>query len=88
MWKVKAVIEINEIPKDKLNAVEAALKPELGMELRGVRTSLTMSSERLKLIIEAPDYSAFRAAVNNILRLLNTALEVLSSVDALKEEHQ
>lgn len=60
-------------------AVWRALLPESGVALRSVRVRLTLSGDRLGVVIEAEDESALRAATNSFVKLVYLALEVLGA---------
>ncbi len=79
--KVSAVIVINPIDDEVADALLSALKPELLTEMRGVKTTVRkVGRGTLEISIEALTYSAFRAAVNSSLRLIDTALRLLEKV--------
>lgn len=58
------------------DAVEAALRPEMGADVPGSRAALARRGATLDLSIEAEDAGALRAAVNSHLRWVRLALDV------------
>lgn len=58
------------------DAVEAALRPELGADVPGSRTALRRDGLALVLDVEAEDAGALRAALNSYLRWVQLALDV------------
>ena len=58
------------------DAVEAALRPELGDDVPGSRSALRRDGATLVLDLEAEDAGALRAALNSYLRWTQLALDV------------
>ena len=54
-----------------------SLKPELEIRLRGVKACIELKEKELLVTIEAPDYSALRAASNSLLRLMSMILTTI-----------
>ena len=79
--RISAVIVIDPIDDEVADALLNALKPELLTEMRGVKATVRrVGKGALEVSIEAPTHSAFRAAVNSSLRLIDTALKLLERV--------
>jgi KEOPS complex subunit Pcc1 len=58
------------------DAIEAALRPELGDDVPGSRSQLARDGATLILDLQAEDAGALRAALNSYLRWVQTALDV------------
>ncbi len=77
----RAIIELGS--HEIASAVAKALTPEAEIRLRGVKTRISIVGESvIELIIEAPDYSSFRAAVNAMLRLMSSTLELIKKISS------
>lgn len=72
----RARIELALDASGEAEAVEAALRPEMGADVPGSRASLERRGLLLVLRIEADDPGGLRAALNAYLRWVRTALEV------------
>ncbi|MCD6428373.1 MAG: CTAG/PCC1 family protein [Desulfurococcales archaeon] len=84
---LKAVIELDNT--EVASAVIKALAPEAEIKLRGVRTEIRLiGGTVIEIVVEAPDYSAFRAAVNALLRLTSSTLELIKELSGLAFQHQ
>jgi tRNA threonylcarbamoyladenosine modification (KEOPS) complex Pcc1 subunit len=58
------------------DALEAALRPEMGSDVPGSRATLERQGSTLLLRLEAEDAGALRAALNAYLRWASLALDV------------
>ena len=75
----KAVIELDSA--EVASALVRALAPETEIKLRGVRSEIRLIDDSaIEITVEAPDYSAFRAAVNALLRLTSSTLELIKEL--------
>ncbi len=76
----RAVVELGEA--EIASAIIKALAPEAEIKLRGVKSELRIINDTaIEIVVEAPDYSAFRAAVNAILRLMSSTLELIKELN-------
>jgi len=76
----RAVIELGKA--EIASAIIKALAPEAEIKLRGVKSELRIINDTaIEIVVEAPDYSAFRAAVNAILRLMSSTLELIKELN-------
>lgn len=73
-------ILLDDIPEDLRETLVKSLKPETKGEMRGVKTNISLVEEGVKIEIHAPNHSAFRAALNSILRLSNTVLNLIDEL--------
>jgi len=73
-------ILLDDIPEDLRKALVRSLKPETEKEMRGVKASIDLVKEGVKIEIHAPNHSAFRAALNSILRLSSTVLNLIEEL--------
>ena len=77
----RAIIELGS--HEVALTIVRALTPEAEVRLRGVKARVSIVGESaIELIIEAPDYSSFRAAVNAMLRLMSSTLELIEEVSS------
>ncbi len=75
----RAVIELDSA--EIASAIIKALAPETEIKLRGVRSVLRLINDTaIEIAVDAPDYSAFRAAVNALLRLMSSTLELIKEL--------
>jgi len=77
-------ILLDDIPDDLREMLVESLKPETKGEMRGVKANISLVKEGVRIEIYAPNHSAFRAALNSLLRLSNT---VLSLIDELRRRN-
>lgn len=54
------------------------LVPECKVKLRGVKVDLSLSGNRVDVVVEADDESALRATLNSIIKLTYLILEVVN----------
>jgi|GEM_PF-1864859 len=71
---------LDGIPEDLRETLVKSLKPEAESELRGVRASISLIEGGVRIEIRAPNHSAFRAALNSILRLTSTVLNLIDEL--------
>ena len=69
----RAVIEI-ETKNPEL--ITDALKPELKEDFQRTKIDIIPGDKKIKLMIDAEDVSALRAALNSYLRWINLAMEI------------
>ena len=75
----RAVIELNSA--EIASAIIKALAPETEIKLRGVRSELRLIDDTaIEIVVESPNHSAFRAAVNALLRLMSSTLELIKEL--------
>jgi len=78
----KLLIELEDA--ELASALYKVLHPEVNIRLRGVKSGLQLIDGRfIELTIEAPDYSAFRAAVNSLLRLMALSIRLIEVLKSL-----
>ncbi len=73
-------ILLDDIPEDLRKTLVKSLKPEMESEMRGVRASISLVEDGVKIEIHAPSHSAFRAALNSALRLSSTVLNLIDEL--------
>ncbi len=73
-------ILLDDIPEDLRETLVKSLKPETESEMRGVRANIGLVEEGVKIEIHAPNHSAFRAALNSVLRLSSTVLNLINEL--------
>ncbi len=80
--KANAVVRVPFQSEKQLNALVDALTPEVLRQV-GVRSKvmLTTNQQNLVLTVEAEDTVALRAALNAYLRWINSAINVLGSLE-------
>ena len=69
----KAEIEI-EVSDPQV--IISTLKPEIEEEISRIRIEMTARPGAIKILIEAEDTSALRAALNSHLRLIDLAMKI------------
>ena len=73
-------ILLDDIPEDLIETLVKSLKPEMKSEMRGVRADISSEEKGVKIEIHAPNHSAFRAALNSVLRLSSTVLNLIDEL--------
>ncbi len=73
-------ILLDDIPEDLRETLIKSLKPEMESEMRGVRASISLVEDGVRIEIRAPNHSAFRAALNSVLRLSSTVLNLIDEL--------
>lgn len=72
----RAELELALDTPSQADALEAALRPEMGADVPGSKATLERRGTTLVLRLEAEDAGALRAALNAYLRWASLALEV------------
>ncbi|MCW4006347.1 MAG: KEOPS complex subunit Pcc1 [Candidatus Bathyarchaeota archaeon] len=76
-----ATVRLHFSSQKRLNALIVALKPELDHQLTNRSTvNLTREGDTLILNVQATDTTALRAALNSYLRWVNSADNVLQTI--------
>ncbi len=73
----KALITLNNVDEELLNAVYMALKPEESFNVRGVKTVLLRTQGKLIITIEAPTLNLLRATINSTMRLIKLTIDIV-----------
>lgn len=73
----KALITLNDVGEELLNAIYIALKPEESFKVRGVNIALLKTQSRLIIIIEAPTLNLLRATINSTMRLTKLIIDIV-----------
>ncbi len=77
---IKAEVRLRR-PNAKLRkAIVKALTPETKISLRGVKASIKEQGDTVKIIIDAPDHSSFRATINSLLRLMEATERMIRNL--------
>ena len=77
---IKAELSLRR-PDEKLReALVKALTPETRIALRGVKASISEEGDSVRIVIEAPDHSSFRATINSLLRLMEATERMLQNL--------
>lgn len=74
MATARVTVDFDSQPEAE--AAEAALRPELGDDVPGARSSLVRRGATLELDLEAEDAGGLRAALNSYLRWLQAASDM------------